>query len=288
MIVLDKLKSGKHFSNNERIVAQYLLNYEDNILKLSTADIARDTYTSPATAIRLSKKLGYNGWLELRDAIATEKKYMQSQVSDVDPNIPFSRNDTIQTITHKIATLETNSILESAQMLHHDELQKAVSFLHTANHIYIFAMANTAAVAHDFQYKMRFLFKPVTIINNRDDFAFIFQTLKKDDCCIFISYSGDTFQNLEIIDLIKQKYCPSISITSYHENSLINSTDAHLYLPPQENQYAKIGHYISNSSIHFILDVLYSCVFHKNYESNMDKRKTYVEETDFPNKFNKQ
>lgn len=170
-------------------------------------------------------------------------------------------------------------------MLHHDDLQKAVSYLHSAQHIYIFAMANTASVTYEFQYKMRFLFKPVTIINNRDDFTFFFQTIKKEDCCIFISYSGETFKALDIIDLIKQRVCPSISITGYNENSLITCTDAHLYLPTQENQYAKIGHYISNSSIHFILDVLYSCVFHKNYETNMSKRKIYVEETDFPNTF---
>lgn len=285
MIVLDKLKNSSFFSNNEEIVAQYLLSYEQDILKLSTADIAKETYTSPATVIRLSKKLGYNGWLELRDVIATERKYLESQITDINPNIPFSRSDTIQTITKKIATLETKAIEESATMLHHDQLQKAVSFLHNAQHIYIFAMTNTASITYDFQYKMRFLFKPVTILNNRDDFAYIFQILKKDDCCIFISYSGETFENLEISDLIKQRICPSISITRYNENSLANCTDAHLYLPTQENLYAKIGPYISNSSIHFILDVLYSCVFHKNYEMNMDKRKTYVEKTDFPNTF---
>lgn len=286
MIILEKLKNSNQFSNNEKLVAQYLLSYDQNILKLSTADIAKETYTSPATAIRLAKKLGYNGWLELRDAIATEKQYLESQISDIDPNFPFSRSDTIQTITKKIAALETKAIEESVNMLHHDQLQKAVLHLYNAQHIYIFALANTASITYDFQYKMRFLFKPVTILNNRDDFAYTFQTLKKDDCCIFISYSGETFENLEIGDLIKQKICPSISITKYIENVLTNYTDVHLYLPTQENQYAKIGPYISNSSIHFILDVLYSCVFHKNYEMNMEKRKIYVEATDFPNNFN--
>ncbi|WP_028044106.1 MurR/RpiR family transcriptional regulator [Candidatus Stoquefichus massiliensis] len=288
MIILDKLKNSNNFSNNEQIVAKFLLSFDQDILKLSTADIAKETYTSPATVIRLSKKLGYNGWLELRDAIATEKRYLESQMSDIDPNFPFSQSDTIQTITKKIAALETKAIEESATMVHHDQLQKAVLFLYNAQHIYIFAMANTASITYDFQYKMKFLFKAVTILNNRDDFAYTFQTLKQDDCCIFISYSGETFDNLEINDLIKQKICPSISITGYNENTLVNYTDVHFYLPPQENQYAKIGPYISNSSIHFILDVLYSCVFHKNYEMNMDKRKKYVEKTDFPNNFHKE
>lgn len=285
MIVIDKLKKFNELSNNEKIVAKYLLEYQGNILKLSASDISKATYTSASTTIRLSKKLGYNGWLELREAIHTEKSYLERQADDIDANFPFSQNDSVQKIKSKLEKLCSDTIHETSALLHHDELQKAVTYLSNANRIYIFAMANSASIAYDFQYKMRFLFKAVEIINNRDDFAFIFQTLKNNDCCIFISYSGETFEDLQLTSILKRRICPCISITSHTNNTLITCSDAHFYIPNKEKRYSKIGHFSSNGSIHFILDVLYSCVFSKNYEANIDKRKTYIKETDYPNTF---
>lgn len=280
MIVLDKLQNTENLSPNEITVANYLIQYEGDILQLSASDISKATYTSASTTIRLAKKLGYDGWLSLRSAIFTEKNYLYKSDHLIDANFPFSYGDSIQTIASHIEQLESNVIHETAQLLHHDELSKSVMFLSSCNRVYIFAMSNTASITHDFQYKMRFLFKPVTIITNRDDFSFIFQTIKKDDCCIFISYSGETFQDLDLTPLIINCPCPTISITGYHDNRLVACTKAHLYIPDKEKRYAKIAPFASNQAIHYLLDVLYACVFSKNYEINLQKRKDYIQKTD--------
>ena len=280
MIVLEKLKNFDIFSPNEEIVAKYLLSYTENISKLSTIDISNATYTSPSTTIRLSKKLGYDGWLELRDAIHTEKKYLENINEDIDPSFPFHRNDSIQKIANKLSQLQKDTIQETLELLKHDDLLLATQIMNNAKKIYIFAMANTATTAFDFQYKMRFLFKPVEIINNRDDFSFVFQTLTQDDCCVFISYSGQTFEVLQLTSLIQNCICPTISITGYSDNHLTKITQSHLYIPLKENQYSKIGPFSSNESIHFILDLLYACVFNKNYEKSIEKRKSYIKTTD--------
>ena len=73
MIILDRLKNLNELSHNERIVAKYLLNYKGNIHTLTANDIAKDTFVSASTVIRLSKKLGCNGWLDLREKIEKEE-----------------------------------------------------------------------------------------------------------------------------------------------------------------------------------------------------------------------
>lgn len=280
MFVLEKLQNQNLLSANELIVANYLSSYERNLLDLSVSDIAKATYTSPSTTIRLAKKLGYDGWIALRSALYTEKNYLNQSHNDIDVNFPFSYQDSMQKIALRIEQLESDIIHETAKLIQHDELSKSVMFLSSCSRVYIFAMSNTASITHDFQYKMRFLFKPVTIITNRDDFSFIFQTIKKDDCCIFISYSGETFQDLDLTPLIINCPCPTISITGYHDNRLVSCTKAHLYIPDKEKRYAKIAPFASNQAIHYLLDVLYACVFSKNYEINLQKRKDYIQKTD--------
>ncbi len=280
MILLNKLKNKELLSSNEILVANFLINYEGNILQLKASDISKETFTSASTTIRLAQKLGYDGWISLREAIYTEKNYLNNSHKDINPNFPFSYKDSIQKISNLIEQLESQTIHETAQLIQHDELSKCITYLSQANTIYIFAMANTATITFDFQYKMRFLFKKVEIINNRDDFSFIFQLLKESDCCIFISYSGNTFEVLDYSSIIKNCCCQTISITSYQENILVNCTDAHLYIPKKEENYAKIGHFSSNTSIHYLLDTLYACTFSKNYEKNIQKRKIYIKHTD--------
>jgi len=55
---------------------QYILNQKDNIEKLSTKDLANATYTSPSTVIRLSQKLGFSGWNELKEKHLEELQYL--------------------------------------------------------------------------------------------------------------------------------------------------------------------------------------------------------------------
>ena len=280
MLILQKLEEEKSLSPNEKIVADYLLKNKDQIQSLSITTISKDTYTSPSTTVRLAQKCGYEGWKELRDAFYNEISYLESHFQIIDPNIPFEKNDSIQTISHKIETLLIDAIKDSAHLMHHDDLSKAVEYLNHSSTIYVFAITNNASVVYDFQYKMRYLFKKVEIILNPEDLHFVFPTIKKDDCAIFISYSGETFEIYKVIHKIKNLPCHTISMTSLGDNSLIPITDAHFYISTREKLYSKIGNYVTNESIHYILDVLYSCVFHKNYEKNLEMKFKFSKEID--------
>lgn len=264
-------------SHNERIVAKYLLNYKGNIHTLTANDIAKDTFVSASTVIRLSKKLGCNGWLDLREKIEKEKTYLELSYDDVDSNYPFTQQDSIQKIASMISTLLSETILETERLFQHDNLIKAIQYLSLANSIYIFAMSHSSSMTYDFKYKMKTLYKRAHIINNRDDFIYILNTLTKNDCCIFISYSGESFNNLYITKYLKTRHYPCISITKYSDNTLVQVTDVHLYIPNKEERFDKIANYVSNQSIHYILDVLYSGIFNKDYQTNIIKTNSYYE-----------
>jgi len=272
MLIQQKLEYLDTLSPNEKIVAQYIINHKEDIKHLSINEIAKKTYTSPSTTVRLSQKLGFNGWKELKESYLEELNYIQAHFQDIDPNIPFTSHDTIQDISFKIATLLSDAIFDTAQLLHHDDLQKATYFLNQAENIYIFAITNTASIVYDFAYKMRFLYKKVTIIENPEEFHFALRMCKKQDCCIFISYSGETFEIFDTLPLIKKLPCHTISITSLGDNSLKTCTECHLNISTREKLYSKIGHYVSNESIHYILDTLYSCIFKIDYEKNWERK----------------
>ena len=65
MLDITKLFGDVKFTSLEESIITYILNNIDNCMDDGIRGIAKKTYTSPSTIMRLSKKLGYNGFVEL-------------------------------------------------------------------------------------------------------------------------------------------------------------------------------------------------------------------------------
>lgn len=90
--------------------------------------MVHQTYTSPATIIRLAKKLGYEGYEALKKDFLEEQKYILTHFNHIDPNFPFTKNDTIQTIASKMTTLSKETLDDTLSLLKHDDLQRLLHF----------------------------------------------------------------------------------------------------------------------------------------------------------------
>ena len=53
-------------------VAEYILSHLDQISELSAGELAKASYTSKATVVRLSQKLGLNGFQDLKITLTAE------------------------------------------------------------------------------------------------------------------------------------------------------------------------------------------------------------------------
>ena len=63
MMLLKEQMKAYPFSHNERVIIDYILDKQINIKDYSVKMIADATFTSPSTLIRISKKLGFQGWV---------------------------------------------------------------------------------------------------------------------------------------------------------------------------------------------------------------------------------
>ena len=82
MKILQQLKEN-HYTESEQQVIDYLLDHLEDLTLLSINDLAKKSYTSNATIIRLCHKVGYQGYRQFKLALLQEleaNKYMVSQV----------------------------------------------------------------------------------------------------------------------------------------------------------------------------------------------------------------
>ncbi|WP_019394599.1 MurR/RpiR family transcriptional regulator [Priestia filamentosa] len=270
MIISNKLESMDSLSKSEEILAKFILKEKENIESLSTKDLAKATYTSPSTAIRLSKKLGFSGWNELKEKYLEELHYLNQHFSNIDPNYPFNTNDTFINVAAKIGHLASESIEDTLSLLKHTELQKAVELLHNSQHIGIYGFSNSLIMAYDFKHKMLRINKYVDITNVPAEQLYVASNSTPQHTAILISYSGETEEVLKIANILKSNRTPIISLTSIGENSLRKLSNCAMSISTREKLYSKIATYSTNNSIHLLLDILYSCLFKMDYDLNLE------------------
>ena len=141
MLLQEQMKQDI-FSYNEKTIIDFILEKQEQIKDYSTKMIGDETYTAPSTIIRIAHKLGFQGWSDFKEAFLDEVIYLNNHFQEIDPNFPFTNQDTMMQIAHKITQLHIESAKDTASLIQHDTLQKALRIMAKADVIKVFAVAN--------------------------------------------------------------------------------------------------------------------------------------------------
>ena len=271
MLIEQKVESVK-LSEAQQSVIDYILKERENIKEQTIKEIAKMTYTSTGTIIRLAKKLGYHGFEDFKEDFLKEVHYIDTHFQNIDPNYPFTSSDNMQKISSKVTALAQETLSDTLSLIEHDSLQKAIRLLRNAKHIHLAAISYSLLLGQMFQLDMMRIGVPVHICSIQGEELFVPAIIGKDDCMIFISYSGEINQLCELAKMLKSKGTSIIVISSLGDNRLKKYADAVLYISTREKLYSKIGGFSNEYSIKLILDILYSQYFALDYETHLKKR----------------
>ncbi len=272
MFLLEKLEIFP-FSTNERHIVNYLLEQKHNIKELTTADIAKSTFSSKSALVRISQKLGFKGWLDFKESFLSEIDYLDKSKDGMDANIPFTKRDDIISIANKIAKLEQEAISDTLSLIDNKILLQAIKILDKASTINIFAASNNLLNAKEFQHNMKRIQKDVRIHQLHGEVLFDAYLAKSDSCALIISYSGETLSLQRVMTMLKRHNIPIVLMTSIGENKSTEQVECILRLATREKLYSKIATFSTDTSITYLLDVLYSGIFVKDYDNYLALRR---------------
>lgn len=273
MLIKEELESYT-FSQAEAVAVRYIIDHVEQLEKISIQALAKETFTQPSTIVRIAKKLGFKGWVDFKHAYLEEHRYLTSQFTKVDSNIPFKAKDNVMTLAAKIASLEKSTIDDLISLLHHDDLSQAKQILNTNKTTYLFGQNANILLAQDFALKMRRLGKLIHIVTTAGEEKYEAYNIPQDSVAILISTSGETPMILEINEILAKRKIKRIGITSIGNNTLSQSVDLFLPITTREKLFSKIGNFTTNISIHVLLDILYGLAFSSAYDENLNHLKT--------------
>lgn len=269
MSVIEKLKEQENFTPNEKAIADYILDNQESIINLVSHDLANEVYVSPSAVVRFCKKLGFTGYRDFVIEFTRDLELFYQQTNQVDVNYPFTEVDSDSLVAQKIAVLSNETILETRSLLSEKLLNQASDLIINASDIFAIGVSHSFNRILDFQTKMLRINKYVKTIHLQSDQFHLVNTTKENDVAILVSYGGLTSEILSDVKVLKKNKTKIIAITSNLHSGIAKYADVVLPLPKKEDAESNISSFASQISSEYILNVLYSCIYKRQYSENI-------------------
>ena len=235
-------------SISELELLRYLDGHKEEIQDLSIQKLANMRFVSTATIIRLCKKIGYNGYSEL--------KYHLKQEAQNDQN--SRQSETVKNIIDKNLLM----IRQTSELIDEESIEKIVNTMKDANRIHFFGKGITSTIL---SYFSKLLLTRGIINGYYEDthIAYIAAEQMTDKDVLFLcSLSGTTHQTVRMGQIAKSRGATVISVTINSQNELSKIADYPLCFH-NEQGVNKPNDIISREPIFFILNVIITAYFNK-------------------------
>lgn len=274
MNIIEALSHRENFSINEQTVADYILLKKEKILDMSVQEISKETYTSTSAIVRLCRKVGLNGFKDFKIKFAAELQRNANEISDIDSNFPFEKNDSLLDISSKMLKLTHDASKDTYEMILNSrkEIENAISLILKSKQVALFGIGDSYIRALDFQNKLMKINRNILLTSIHGEQNQLAISLHRNDCAIIISYSGQTKMTYQMALYLKRISVPIISITSNPESKIAKLSQVTLTIPNKESINIKITPLYSQLCIEYYLNVLYSYFFVLDYDENLKNR----------------
>ena len=269
---------SQSFSNTEREVAESILANPQLVVDMSVHELAKHTFSSASTIVRLCAHTGYSGYKEFRKAVTYELA-LREQSKKIEQK-EIVRSDSIAAIIDKITYLNIISLEETKDLLDVQVLRECVDMLKQAKVIYLFGLGASLCAAKDAY--LKFLRLNKLCIINEDWHSQLLQARNatKEDLGLIISYSGATVEIIECMKALKENGTPTIAITRCIQSPVSEMADQKLYTAANESLF-RSGAMSSRMSQLNIVDILYTALANEQYEESLSQlSKTHIHKPD--------
>ena len=248
--VLSIKSNYDRLSKSEKRIADFLIENPESVLLLHITDFAAACGVSEATIVRFAKKVGFDGYQQLKIAVAKEH-----HTGPLNENITAA--DTPYDIFTKICDDIYCSLEKTKKQLDGEALAKCCEAILSSDDIIIFGLGNSAPIANDAAHKMLRLGLRAHPYTDNHMQVIAAEQATENTVVIGISHSGESTDILGAMASAKRCGAFTIAITNFGKSSIESVSDAVLHTVSDETNYRILG---LNSRITqlAIIDAIYS------------------------------
>jgi DNA-binding MurR/RpiR family transcriptional regulator len=253
------------FTGALRRVADRVLADPAAASRATIVELAERSGTSPATVTRFCRAVGYEGYADLRLAIAAESGRARAAGWTVDIGREILPGDPLVRVLDQIMAADTRAMHDTATLLDLAEVERAAVAIVAAGRVNIFGAGGSALVGEEMQFSLHRIGVPAwhwTDVHNGLASAAL---ARPGHVALGISHSGETGETIEMLAEAGSRGATTIALTSFPRSPLAELADIVLRTATQATTFRPDALSARHPQL-VVLDLLYVAVAQRTHE----------------------
>jgi DNA-binding MurR/RpiR family transcriptional regulator len=211
--VYDGLKSA------ERRAADHLVDASEDIRGVSISAFAQDAGCSQATIVRLSQRLGYAGFHELKQEVDSAGREEHFPYQDID------ESDEPRSVLEKVIGSAVSGLTDTLELISLEEYDRAVEAISAAGRLLFCGVGDAGVVATEARIRFNRIGKYSSATPDPDEQLILAGQLRPSDVLVAISYSGRTKPVIEAVKEAKRSGATVIAVCNFPYSQVAKNAD---------------------------------------------------------------
>lgn len=267
-MIFEQLTEMKGFTHQEQAVVRYILEHTEAILPMSAEELAKASYTSKATVIRLSKKLGLAGYQELKFQIVSES-VQNIRINQLLQNEPINEKSTYQDVLNVIPALYDKAISDTRMCMDKNVVNRIFNRMMRADQIDFYGNGITYTLAQSAAFKFSTLGMEC---HARKSVNAHYLTERQDQkrIAFVMSFTGANRSMIDVARYLKKTTKTFVTgIVGRHNADIREYCDEIIEIPSRDSLLS-LKVMTSYTAVTYVLDVLFGMCLSQNYGNHVE------------------
>ncbi|MEG0453545.1 MAG: MurR/RpiR family transcriptional regulator [Coprobacillus sp.] len=256
-MIIDKMLSLNDLTSQEKAVVEYIIDNPKDLLEMNVNELAKVSYTSASTIIRLCKKLEVKGYADLKFIYASEFPAMMKQ-RELLRKKPFDANTSVDDIINTLPHIYAKAIDHTRSLLSRNTIIRITNLMKQAQRIEIYGDGVNYDLAKMMAYRFEGVYKDCFVYSaSHWEHIKYLEIQKIPTVAILLSHTGKNPMVIEAAKRLKESGIKTVAITGNINSQIVKLTNEHIHIIETNNEL-ELKTLAFTMAIQYILDVFVS------------------------------
>jgi RpiR family transcriptional regulator, carbohydrate utilization regulator len=257
-MLIKKMKFMYNLTSQEQYIVNYILENPSVVFNSTANELAKLTYSSSSTIVRLCKKLGLKGYPDFQLKFALEYKY--DHIDESKREVTESGDKSLVKEIDLVPAIYEQALLETRKMFNEKSMINIIDWLKTAERIDVYGVDMNYYVAQQACAKWNEVGVMAVAYNSANQHYLTNLKNTSSTVSFVISHTGKNKAMIDIAKRLRNNNMKVIGITGSRDSTIAKICDECIITYSSEEQLNLSKIYSMMSSL-YIFDVLYMSSF---------------------------
>lgn len=265
-MLMEKLKEQTDFTNLEKEVARYVLENLERIPGMSSKELAEASFTSKATVVRLSQKLGLAGYLDFKLKLVEEIN-QKNRLSQMLEGEPITGKSSYSDIIHTLPVLYDKAVTNTWLALNKNAVNRINQVLQRAECVDFYGTGISYILAQSAVFKFATLGLECSAYESINA-HYLAARKNKKTIAFLISFTGANRTVIRIAKYLREATGNYVVGLAGPHSQVLRKWCHEIVEIPNRDSLLSLDVITSFSAVTYVLDIFFSLLLAKRYEEH--------------------